>query len=407
MDFSNSGQLLRNLILFGRLLRGLGLDVNTGRVMDVAHALEYVQIGRKADFYFTLRGLLVHRREDLPIFDEAFASFWRKPLSGDLIAMPSLPTIRRKEKPKVVPPPLANPPPEAQDNSPEPDPDRPPLVEVTVTYSASEMLRRKDFAEMTGAEIEAVKELMAALIWQLGERRTRRKRPGRGQFIDLRRTVRQNLRYGGEILTWAQREPKYKPRPLVIIADVSGSMERYTRLLLHFIYGVTTALHQPVESFVFSTHLTHITRQLHHKDIDLALQEVSQAVDDWSGGTRIGDVLKDFNFDWGRRVLGRGAVVLFISDGWDRGDIPLLGKEMARLQRNCHRLIWLNPLLGSPEYEPLTRGMQAALPFIDDFLPVHNLASLEDLAKQLAKLNDRRTSRRQTPFQAAPATAAA
>lgn len=402
LDLGKSGQLLRNLILFGRLLRGLGLDVNTGRVMDVAQALEYVEIGRKADFYFTLRGLLVHRREDLPLFDEAFANFWRKPLEGGLIAMPALPTMRRKEKPKVVPPPLKeSAPPEGQE--PEPDPDKPPVLEVTLTYSASELLRRKDFAEMTSEEIESVKQLMAALIWQLGERRTRRKHPGHGRFIDLRRTVRQNLRYGGEILSWAQREHKFKPRPLVIIADVSGSMERYTRLLLHFIYGLTTGLHQPVESFVFSTHLTHITRQINHKDIDQALHEVALAVNDWSGGTRIGDVLKDFNFDWGRRVLGRGAVVLFISDGWDRGDIPLLGKEMARLQRNCHRLIWLNPLLGSPEYEPLTRGMQAALPFIDDFLPVHNLASLEDLAKNLAKLDDRRTARRQMPLGLAPA----
>lgn len=405
-DEAQSGQLLRNLVLFGRLLRGLGLDVNTGRVMDAAHALEYVYIGRRADFYFTLRSLFVHRREDLPIFDDAFNSFWQKPIEGEPIAMPSLPTVRRKEKPRVAPPQLKEPNPDPEGNDSQPDPDLPPLVELTLTYSASELLRRKDFSEMTGEEIESVKELMAALIWHLGDRRTRRKKPGRGQFIDLRRTVRQNLKYGGEILDWAEREPKYKPRPLVIIADVSGSMERYTRLLLHFIYGITTALHQPVESFVFSTHLTHITRQLHHKDIDLALKEVSLVVNDWSGGTRIGDVLKEFNFEWGRRVLGRGAIVLFISDGWDRGDIPLLAKEMARLQHNCHRLIWLNPLLGSPEYEPLTRGMQAALPYIDDFLPVHNLASLEDLADHLAKLNDRRTARRQVPLQPAPAITA-
>ena len=270
------------------------------------------------------------------------------------------------------------------------------MIEVTLTYSASEVLRKKDFAEMTGEELIAVKQLMAALVWQLGERRTRRKRPGQGQFIDLRRTVRQNLRYGGEILTWAKREFKYKPRPLVIIADVSGSMERYARLLLHFIYSLTAGWHQPVESFVFSTRLTRITRELQNKNIDQALRQVSQAVNDWSGGTRIGDVLKDFNFHWGRRVLGRGAVVLLISDGWDRGDIDLLDEEMARLRRTCHRLVWLNPLLGSDEYEPLTRGMQAALPHIDDFMPVHNLASLEDLAAHLVKLNDRRNSPHQS-----------
>ncbi|MBI4314438.1 MAG: VWA domain-containing protein [Chloroflexi bacterium] len=391
---NTSGHLLNNLILFGRLLRGLGLDMNPGRVMDVAHALEHVQIGRKPDFYFTLRSLLVHRHEDLSLFDEAFDAFWRKPVEGELIALPGLLHVRRPKKPRVVAPPL-NAPPDPEGELPPPDPDQPPVVEVTLTYSDSEVLRKRDFSEMTGDELAAVKQLMAALVWHLGERRTRRKRPGHGQFIDLRRTVRKNLRYGGEILTWAQREFKFKPRPLVIIADVSGSMERYTRLLLHFIYGLTVGLHQPVESFVFSTRLTHVTRQLNHKNIDRALHEVSLAVNDWSGGTRMGDVLKDFNFHWGRRVLGRGAIVLLISDGWDRGDTDLLGQEMARLQRNCHRLIWLNPLLGSPEYEPLTRGMQAALPHIDDFLPVHNLASLEDLAEHLVKLDGRRTPRRQ------------
>jgi uncharacterized protein with von Willebrand factor type A (vWA) domain len=166
-------------------------------------------------------------------------------------------------------------------------------------------------------------------------------------------------------------------------------MERYTRLLLHFIYGMKAALSQPVEAFVFSTRLTRITRPLQIRDLDLALKNVGQLVNDWAGGTRIGESLKMFNFEWGRRVLGRGAVVLIISDGWDRGDVDLLKHEMARLKRSCHRLIWLNPLLGAPGYEPLTRGIQAALPNIDNFLPVHNLASLEDLADRLSDLNRR------------------
>jgi uncharacterized protein with von Willebrand factor type A (vWA) domain len=236
---------------------------------------------------------------------------------------------------------------------------------------------------------------MAALIWKLGRRRTRRKRAGQGRLIDIRRTLRKNMRYGGEVLEWAYREPKYKPRPLVIIADISGSMERYTRLILQFIYSLAEGLEQEVEAFVFSTRLTRISRQLHGRDVDRALREVALAVPDWSGGTRIGDALKTFNFDWGRRVLGGGAVVLLISDGWDRGEMDVLSEEMARLQRNCHRLIWLNPLLGSPDYEPLTRGMQAAMPHIDDFLPVHNLASLEELAGHLTRLGDRRAARRQ------------
>ncbi len=395
---SNSfGNLLHNLILFGRLLRGLGLDVNPGRMIDLVHALNYIEVGRKVDFYHTVRSLLVHRREDIPLFDEAFEAFWRKPADGwttlDLRVMGERKRLRR---PLFTAPPLRQPP--AMTPSDEDDQSRdgePPVVQVTLTYSAREALRHKDFATLTGEELDEIKQLIATLVWQLGERRTRRKQPGHGLLLDLRRTLRGNMRYGGEVIEWAYREPKVKPRPLVIIADISGSMERYTRLLLHFIYSLTAGLDQPVESFVFSTRLTCITRQLHERDIDQAVREVTRAVPDWSGGTRIGEALKTFNFDWGRRVLGRGAVVLLISDGWDRGDVDLLRMEIARLQRSCHRLIWLNPLLGSPEYEPLTRGMQAALPYVDDFLPVHNLASLEDLARRLSDLNQRLPARRQ------------
>ncbi len=394
---SASGNLLHNLLLFGRLLRGLGLDVNPGRMIDLVHALDYIEVGRKVDFYHAVRSLLVHRREDIPLFDEAFEAFWRKPTEGwttlDLHRMGERKRLRR---PLFTAPPLRQPPaatPQDEDN--QAPADEPPIVQVTLTYSAREVLRRKDFSALTGEELDAIKQLIATLVWQLGERRTRRKQPGHGLLLDLRRTLRRNMRYGGEVIEWAYREPKVKPRPLVIIADISGSMERYTRLLLHFIYSLTAGLHQPVEAFVFGTRLTHITRQLDRRDVDQALQEVTRVVPDWSGGTRIGEALKSFNFDWGRRVLGRGAVVLLISDGWDRGDVDLLRVEMARLQRSCHRLIWLNPLLGSPDYEPLTRGMQAALPYVDDFLPVHNLASLEDLARRLSDLDRRPLARRQ------------
>ncbi len=385
-----SGNLLHNLILFGRLLRGLGLDVNPGRMIDLVQAFKHVEIVHKGDFYYTMRSLLVHRREDFELFDQAFNLFWRRPASeGMLLNLSGYAQRRRSKRPIVTPPPLKEPeqsnPSEGEGNA-----DAPPVIQVTVTYSDREILKHKDFSELTQDEVLAIRQMMNELTWQLGERRTRRRKPGHGQLLDLRRTVRKNLRYGGEILRWAQRTPKVKPRPLVILADISGSMERYTRLLLHFIYGLTAGLDQPVEAFVFSTRLTRITRQLRDRDLDKALREVSSVVNDWAGGTRIGESLKIFNFEWGRRVLGRGAVVLLISDGWDRGDVDLLGKEMARLQRNCHRLIWLNPLLGAPDYEPLTRGMQAALPHVDDFLPVHNLASLEELAEVLVGLNNRR-----------------
>ncbi|MCI0555294.1 MAG: VWA domain-containing protein [Anaerolineae bacterium] len=380
-----SGQFLHNLLLFGRVLRRLGLDVNPGRMMDLVSALDYIEIGNNSDFYHAARTLLVHEREDLALFDEAFEFFWRKPAESWDIPWQGLTRRRRQSGPIVTHPPLKEAAPQTNDSastSTEPMT----VVEVTRTYSNRELLRHKNFAEMNAEESEAIKQMMSHLLWKVSERRTRRHRPGKGHLIDLRRTLRRSLRAEGEIFSWAYREQKLKPRPLVVIADISGSMERYTRLLLHFIYGMKAALSQPVEAFVFSTRLTRITRPLQIRDLDLALKNVGQLVNDWAGGTRIGESLKTFNFEWGRRVLGRGAVVLIISDGWDRGDVDLLKREMARLKRNCHRLIWLNPLLGAPDYEPLTRGIQAALPNIDNFLPVHNLASLEDLANRLADL---------------------
>ncbi|MFQ5410335.1 MAG: VWA domain-containing protein, partial [Anaerolineales bacterium] len=324
-----TGHLLHNLLQFGRLLRGLGMDVNPGRMVDLIHALEHIQIGRKSDFYFATRSLLVNRRDDLPLFDQAFDLFWRKPRGdGTLLELSHLNRARPRDQPTFATPALDTN--SAQSDAggrEEPDPDEPPIVEVTLTYSIRERLANKDFAELSGDEIQSIKRLMDALVWRLGERRTRRRRPGRGELPDLRRTVRRNLRYGGEILSWAYREPKFKPRPLVVVADISGSMERYTRLLLRFIYSLAEGLTQSVEAFVFSTRLTRITRQLHGRDVDRVLQEVSQVVPDWSGGTRIGSALKTFNYDWGRRVLGRGAVVLLISDGWDRGEPDTLRRE--------------------------------------------------------------------------------
>jgi uncharacterized protein len=381
-----SGQFLHNLLLFGRVLRGLGLDINPGRMTDLVSALEQIDIGRKIDFFYAARTLLVRDHEDLPLFDEAFERFWRKPTEGWDVQWQGLTRRRKPSGPVVTHPPLKEAVPSNNDSN-STSGEELSIIEVTRTYSDRELLRHKNFAEMNAEEAEAVRQMMAQLLWKVSERRTRRKQPGKGHLIDLRRTLRRSLRSEGEIFRWSYREPKWKPRPLVVIADISGSMERYTRLLLHFIYGMKSALHQPLEAFVFSTRLTRITRPLQNRDLDLALNNVGQLVHDWAGGTRIGESLKTFNFEWGRRVLSRGAVVLIISDGWDRGDVALLEREMARLKRNCHRLIWLNPLLGAPDYEPLTRGIQAALPHIHDFLPVHNLASLEDLAERLADLN--------------------
>jgi uncharacterized protein with von Willebrand factor type A (vWA) domain len=397
ITLNTSGKLLHNLFLFGRLLRQLGLDISPGRMITLVQALEHIEIGRRADFYHATRCVLVQKHEDIPLFDRAFSLFWRRPSPQQIeLELPAIKKPRRRDQIRnTVRPTDSQPKQLVKDGNEESGKAPEPVLELTQTYSRNEILRKKDFADLSYDEIEAIKDLMAQIIWQMGVRRTRRRRPGRGPTLDFRRSFRRNLRYGGEILEWSRRKRKIRYRPLVIIADISGSMERYSRLVLHFVYGLTKSLEQPVETFVFSTRLTRITRQLRDRDVDRAMHEVSLTVPDWSGGTRIGEAIKQFNYDWNRRVLGRGAVVLLISDGWDRGDVGLLGREMDRLQRCCHRLIWLNPLLGSSDYEPLTRGMQASLPYIDDFLPVHNLASLEDLARRLTLLDRHRPVRSQ------------
>ena len=381
-----SAYLLHNLMLFAEVLRKLGLDVGSGNVLDLVRATEFTPVGRKQDFYHAARCLLVHRKQDLPVFDEAFQVFWRKPAAGqttrDLRAMGE---DRRFRKPQVGPPPGAD----TDDSSERGDDPTGVQVDLTRTYSAREVLREKDFADFTPAEILDARRMIFELSWDLGRRRTRRLVPGRGPILDLRKTLRYNLKYGGEPLELVRRRQKDKVRPLVLICDVSGSMERYTRMLLHFIHTISGRLDR-VEAFLFATRLTRITRYLKHRGVDQTVNEVARAVPDWAGGTRIGEALKTFNFQWLRRVLGSGSVVLIISDGWDRGDPELLVREAARLQRSCHRLIWLNPLLGSPDYQPLTRGMQAALPYADDFLPVHNLNSLEALARHLNNLGHQR-----------------
>lgn len=397
------GHLLANLALFGRVLSGVGLDGSPGRMIDLAAALGHVDLGRKRDVYHVMRALVVRRREDIPTFDDAFQTFWRKPSEGfttlDLRAMGER---RRFRRPRFDPAPLRDPG-APSDAEARPGSSEPPTLRARLTYSATEVLRHKDFALMTGEELDEVGRILERFAWRLADRRTRRWSRGDGRRLDLRRSIRASLRHGGEVLRWSRQRPRTKPRPLVVLADISGSMERYTRLLLLFLYALAEGLEQRVEAFVFGTRLTRVTRHLRGRDVDLALAEVSRAVSDWSGGTRIGEALHAFNFDWGRRAARSGSVVLLISDGWDRGEPELLRAEMARLQRSCHRLVWLNPLLGEREYEPLARGMRTALPFVDDFLPVHDLARLEDLAGRLERLDAHRPARRQFPARAADA----
>ena len=394
---ADSGHLLPNLILFGRLLRDIGLNVPAGAMLEAVIALDHIDIGHQQDFYHTLQTLLIHRTQDLSPFDEAFRMFWR------------IPRNTRSPQKGLAPP---KGPPQTQGNTPSgqisgypADTSTEPTLQgdptTTLSYSTRRVSRTKDFATFSDAEMAEARDMMASLTWTLGMRLTRRWQTGRGTAIDLRRVVRSNLKFGAELITLPRRRRRWRMRPLVLLCDVSGSMERYSRMLLHFIHTLARGFEQ-AETFLFSTSLTRVTRQLAKRAVDDVVPTLPRHVTEWSGGTRIGEALKRFNVDWARRIMGHAPVVLLISDGWDRGDPAKLAAEMAHLQRRCYRLIWLNPLLGSPRYRPLTRGMQAALPWIDDFLPVHNLASLEALAAHLNDLPPQRTWRRQQGLQAMP-----
>lgn len=383
MNPSGQGHLFRNMVLFGRLLRACGLDVTPVQLTDWMEAVRLIDLGARTDFRDATRTVLVRRREDLGWFEEAFDLFWRARAPDELsqvdlgfLVRKATERTRRSHRQPLRGHDAAD---ESGEETGKPE------VQKVYTYSATEVLRRKDFAELTPDEAARVQDLLQRMRWHLDTRTSRRKVPARaGPYPDLRRTLRSNLPRGGELVRLARRDRKEKRRPLTLICDVSGSMEPYCRLLLQFIYVITHGL-EKVEAFVFGTRLTRITPELRDRDVDQALERVYGEIEDWGGGTRTGEALKDFNYSWSRRVLGQGAAVLIISDGWDRGDIDLLGREMARLQRSVYRLVWLNPLLGSANYEPLTRGMQAALPYIDHFLPVHNLRSLEQLGALLER----------------------
>jgi uncharacterized protein with von Willebrand factor type A (vWA) domain len=378
--------LLHNLLHFGQVLHATGLDVPAARMIDVAGALEHVEIGRRTDFYFTLRALLVQRPQDFALFDEAFRVFWRT-RSGewsphDLRAMGE----RRRIDPRTAAPQLDA----AVSVGAGSSQTAAEIIRRTaaLSYSDRETFRSKDFGQFDEADLRRARLTIAQMQWDIGRRRSRRWTPAPDGELDVRRLVSQYAR-SGELLTLPSRRRPDRPRPIILIGDVSGSMDRYTRLLLYFVHGLSQRLGR-IETFLFATRLTRVTRELAARNVTGSIGRIPWRLPDWGGGTRIGEALRTFNVNWARRVMRRGPVVLLVSDGWDRGDPALLKTEIARLQRSCYRLIWLNPLLGSPDYRPMTRGMQAALPFVDDFLPVHNLASLEALAEHLERLPARR-----------------
>jgi len=385
------GQLLTHVVGFVRALRSEGLTVTPGQTAAFARALGEISIFDPEAFFHAAQCSLVTRREDQARFAEAFRKFWQslglERFPGELLNQTPVPP---KKEQKARPGEVGR---EPRSKSPGPDSGQLPVVDRALTFSETEVLKQKRFDQMSEGELEVARKLLYGFVWNPPERRTRRMKATGKEQLDLRRSFRHALKHQGELIELIQRTHKTKPRPIVALADVSGSMERYARMLLHFLHAFSLQQSRQgvrrVETFTFGTRLTRITRTLKKRSVDEALSEVGSQVKDWSGGTRIGACLHTFNQTWAKRVLGRGAIVLVISDGWDQGEPELLGFEMERLQKSCYRLIWLNPLIGTPGYQPLTRGLLAAMPFMDDFLPVHNLCSLEQLVGVLGSIERR------------------
>jgi uncharacterized protein with von Willebrand factor type A (vWA) domain len=377
---------LTSIVRFGRRLRGAGLAVSLAQLESFARSFEWLDPLSPRQVHAAARATLLTRREDQALFESLFEDFWlgRAKRAGAAKA-PLAPRHRRQEGPalatllaqRAV---LGDPELEVRDRS--------------HTASDDEYLRRKDFAALSAAELDAVRRLLQRSDWQFALRETRRRKSRRGgPELDLRRLAARAARSGGVLLDLPRRVAVVKRRPLVILADVSGSMELYTRVLLQFFHALRQELVQ-VESFVFATRLTRITHELTLRHVDRALEEVSARVQDFASGTRIGQSLHEFNSTWAGRVLGRGAVVIIVSDGWERSGADVLQREMRVLRERCQRLIWLNPRLGSASYEPRVAGMAAALPFVDDFLTCHNLQSLTALSEHLGRLPRRGTRAR-------------
>jgi uncharacterized protein with von Willebrand factor type A (vWA) domain len=380
-----AGRLAQNIVYFARALRAAGIPVGPKAIIDALEALRAGGVGTREDFYWTLHAIFVKRHEHSILFDQAFRLFFRKRAYLErLMAMMM----------SQVPSPSTETPKPASQRVQEAlfagldeklVRERPELeVDARLTMSASEILRRKDFAQMTAAEIAAAKDAISRLVLPLDEVRMRRLAPHRhGHIIDIRRTLRSSLKAGGAFIDLKYIGPKMKMPPLVALLDISGSMSQYSRLFLHFLHAITDA-RKRVATFLFGTRLTNVTRALKSRDPDDALAACSAAVPDWSGGTRIATSLRTFNRKWARRVLTQGAIVLLITDGLERDPDDVLAFEIDRLHRSCRRLIWLNPLLRFDRFEAKAKGIRVMLPHVDEFRPIHNLEAIGDLCRALS-----------------------
>jgi uncharacterized protein len=383
------GRIAENIVYFARALRAAGIPVGPGSVLDALAAVTAAGVGTREDFYWTLHAVFVKRHEHSILFDQAFRIFFRRRGYIDQLLAMALPAA----------PASAPRPPEAgstrvhealfagvEDKLKQ---EREIEFDARMTVSDREVLQRKDFAQMTNAEIAAAKDAMKRLILPLDEVRTRRLAPHpRGHIIDIRRTLRGSLKGGGDFIDLRFVGPKTKPPPVVALLDISGSMSQYSRLFLHFLHALTDRRRR-VSTFLFGTRLTNVTRALRARDPDDALAACSASVPDWSGGTRIASSLQAFNKQWARRVLTQGAIVLLITDGLERDADQTLAFEIDRLHRSCRRLIWLNPLLRFEGFEAKARGIKTILPYVDEFRPIHNLESISALVQAFRRGDDR------------------
>jgi hypothetical protein len=379
---TNTGRLAENIVYFARALRAAGIPVGPGAVLDALEALKVAGVGTRDDFYWTLHAVFVKRHEHSILFDQAFRIFFRRRGYIDqLLAMmlpqaPATPQAPQTGATRVHEALFAG----LDDKLKK---DREVELDARMTVSDREVLQRKDFAQMSAAEIAAAKDAMKRLVMPLAELRTRRLTPHRhGHLIDMRRTLRASMTGGGDFIDLRFIGSKTRPPPLVALLDISGSMSQYSRIFLHFLHALTDA-RKRVGTFLFGTRLTNVTRALRERDPDDALAACSTAVPDWSGGTRIGSSLRAFNKFWARRVLAQGAIVLLITDGLERDADETLAFEMDRMHRSCRRLIWLNPLLRFEGFEARARGIKAMLPHVDEMRPIHNLESMTGLVAAL------------------------
>jgi uncharacterized protein len=379
---------LPNLMAFARALKQLGVKVSLSQVIDASRSADLVDVAEKSDFRAVLRSNLILQKEDFPTFDMLFDSFWREQ-SYERVPMETMeiqgtPTDSHSQEGGDEEGGLED---TAVESIPKENVPLENLDEFSVpTYSPQELMNRKDFSEMGVEESRAIARAILLIATKIATQISRRKKIGRkGSTVDPRWTMRRSMKYGGEIIDLVRRKKRIKKTRVVLLCDVSGSMDCYSRFLIQFMYGLQNEL-WGVETFVFSTSLSRITHLIRTKDIANALEKISGSILGWSGGTNIGRSLHTFNRNFAPSIVTHRTVVVIISDGWDRGDVSLLEREMQDIKRRCKKIIWLNPLLASENYEPLCKGMQAALPYLDLFLSVHNVNSLVTLGRTLEKM---------------------